>query len=72
MTSFGLHLTDFQGASLAGNRLLTGVTDITAAMEASSGLERPARDATKYLIDHDFHAGFESAIEAVSGQSRTA
>ena len=39
--------------------------DVESLREAAAGLERPARDATKYMIDHDFAVGFGSAIEAI-------
>jgi alkanesulfonate monooxygenase SsuD/methylene tetrahydromethanopterin reductase-like flavin-dependent oxidoreductase (luciferase family) len=46
MTTFALHLTDFGDASLLGDRLLTGISDVAAAMEASGGL------TALWLTDH--------------------
>ena len=41
---------------------------VESLMEAAARLERPARDAAKYMIDQDFTVGFEAAIQAVSAQ----
>jgi alkanesulfonate monooxygenase SsuD/methylene tetrahydromethanopterin reductase-like flavin-dependent oxidoreductase (luciferase family) len=51
MTTFGVHLTGFDGPAFAGERLLDGVGDIAAAMEASGSL------STLWLTDHMQHLG---------------
>ena len=40
--------------------------DAETLFDAAAGLARPACDATKYMLDHDFKVGFEEAIEAIS------
>jgi hypothetical protein len=45
---------------------LAGVSfDVETLFEAATALERPACDATKYMLDHDFRLGFEEAVEAI-------
>ncbi|HEX8771875.1 MAG TPA: LLM class flavin-dependent oxidoreductase, partial [Acidimicrobiales bacterium] len=51
MTTFALHLTDFHEPALAGEHLLAGAADITAAMEASPGF------TTLWLSDHVHNLG---------------
>jgi alkanesulfonate monooxygenase SsuD/methylene tetrahydromethanopterin reductase-like flavin-dependent oxidoreductase (luciferase family) len=46
MTSFGLHLTNFQPAAYAGEHMLAGITDVAAAMENSGGF------SALWLADH--------------------
>jgi hypothetical protein len=40
--------------------------DAETLFDAAAALARPACDATKYMLDHDFKVGFEEAIEAIS------
>ncbi|MDQ6797680.1 MAG: LLM class flavin-dependent oxidoreductase [Actinomycetota bacterium] len=53
MTTFALHLTNFHDPTLAGDNLLDGLCDVTAAMEASGGLE------ALWLTDHLQYLGPE-------------
>ena len=53
MTTFGLHLTNFHDPTLTGANLLHGLSDITAAMEASGGLD------ALWLTDHLQYLGPE-------------
>jgi hypothetical protein len=39
--------------------------DVDTLMEAAAELERPAFEATKYMLDHDFSMSFEQAVEAL-------
>jgi threonine dehydrogenase-like Zn-dependent dehydrogenase len=48
---------------------LAGVSfDVETLFEAATALERPACDATKYMLDHDFTLGFEEAVEAICAE----
>lgn len=46
MTTFGLHLTNFQPAAYAEHRMLPGIVDVAAAMESSGGF------SALWLADH--------------------
>jgi alkanesulfonate monooxygenase SsuD/methylene tetrahydromethanopterin reductase-like flavin-dependent oxidoreductase (luciferase family) len=46
MTTYGLHLTDFDAPAFAGQRLLRGITDVAHAMESSGGF------SSLWLTDH--------------------
>jgi alkanesulfonate monooxygenase SsuD/methylene tetrahydromethanopterin reductase-like flavin-dependent oxidoreductase (luciferase family) len=59
MTTFGVHLTGFHGPAFAGERLLGGVSDIAAAMEASGSL------STLWLSDHMQYRGPEGPTSAM-------
>lgn len=39
--------------------------DVDTLFDAAAGLERPAYDATRYMIERDFAVGFEEAVEAI-------
>ena len=55
LTAVEQYLADLEGVPF----------DAETLFEASADLERPAYEATKYILDRDFTLGFEEAVEAI-------